>query len=204
MYQLALPHFPHNEKLVAKIATLKERIHGKSQAHQSVSQVSPPKGRFGSMLSLKKEPTLTLGKRQAEDLDKDYADKTGGNGFSSDEDSILPKPKKRATSKSLRHNGGDLEALDEYEDPSVSPRTIHLLSIINSRDVSQIKLLKGVGAKKAEAIVDCLCEMDHALGTGDEMVSDQPHFQVSSLTELSTLKGVGVRTVENMRNGVLV
>jgi DNA uptake protein ComE-like DNA-binding protein len=71
--------------------------------------------------------------------------------------------------------------------------------------VSQIKLLKGVGAKKAEAIVDCLCEMDQAsLGTGDEMTTDQPHFQVSSLAELSTLKGVGVRTVENMRNGVLV
>ena len=103
------------------------------------------------MLSLKKEPTLTLGKRQAEDLDKDYMNEAGGDGFSSEEDDILPKSKKRATSKALR---GDLSALDEYEDPPVSPRTIHLLSIINSRDVSQIKLLKGVGAKKAEAIVD--------------------------------------------------
>jgi hypothetical protein len=204
MYQLALPHFPHNEKLAARIAALKERLHGKSQARQSAAHVSPPKGRFGSMLSLKKEPTLTLGKRQAEDLDNDYMDQTGGAGFSSDEDSILPKSKKRATSKAFRHNGGDLSALDDYEDPSVSPRTIHLLSIINSRDISQIKLLKGVGAKKAEAIVDCLCEMDQSLGTSDEMISDQPQFQVSSLAELSTLKGVGVRTVENMRNGVLV
>lgn len=204
MYQLALPHFPHNEKLAAKIAALKERLHGKTQARQSAAHVSPPKGRFGSMLSLKKEPTLTLGKRQAEDLDNDCMDQAGGAGFSSDEDSVLPKQKKRATSKALRYSGGDLSALDDYEDPSVSPRTIHLLSIINSRDVSQIKLLKGVGAKKAEAIVDCLCEMDQSLGTSDEMISDQPQFQVSSLAELSTLKGVGVRTVENMRNGVLV
>jgi hypothetical protein len=155
------------------------------------------------MLSLKKEPTLTLGKRQAEDFDKNYMGEAG-NGFSSDEDDILPKPKKRATSKALRQNVGDMSTLDECEDPSVSPRTVHLLSIINSRDVSQIKLLKGVGAKKAEAIVDCLCEMDQAAGTTDEIVSDQPQFQVGSLAELSTLKGVGVRTVENMRSGVLV
>lgn len=205
MYQLALPHFPHNEKLASKIAALRERLQGKPQPRQPVAHVSPPKSRLGSMLSLKKEPTLTLGKRQAEDFDQDYLDRDGGEGFSSDEDSILPKPKKRATSKALHYNGGELGALDECEDPSVSPRTIHLLSIINSRDVSQIKLLKGVGAKKAEAIVDCLCEMDQAsLDTGDEMATDQPHFQVSSLAELSTLKGVGVRTVENMRNGVLV
>lgn len=201
MYQLALPHFPHNQKLASKIAALKERIQGKSQARQSVAHVSPPKGRFGSMLSLEKGPTVTLGKRQADDVDREYMDEAGGDEFSSDEDSILPKSKKRATSKALR---GDLSALDECEDPSVSPRTIHLLSIINSRDVSQIKLLKGVGAKKAEAIVDCLCEMDQTSAADDEMVSDQPHFQVSSLAELSTLKGVGVRTVENMRNGVLV
>lgn len=203
MYQLALPHFPHNQKLASKIAALKERLHGKSQARQSVAHVSPPKGRFGSMLSLKKEPTLTLGKRQAEDFDNTYMGEAG-DGFSSDEDDILPKSKKRATSKALRQNGGDLSTVDECEDPSVSPRTVHLLSIINSRDVSQIKLLKGVGAKKAEAIVDCLCEMDQAPGTTDEIVSDQPQFQVGSLAELSTLKGVGVRTVENMRSGVLV
>ncbi|KAJ5679776.1 hypothetical protein N7462_008020 [Penicillium macrosclerotiorum] len=193
MYQLALPHFPHNEKLVAKIAALKDRIQGKSHPRQSVAPTSPPaKGRFGSMLSLKKEPTMTSGKRQAEDMDEEYINQPGADGFSSDEDSFLPRQKKRATSKSVRQSDGDLSALDDFEDPTVSPRTIHLLSIINSRDVSQIKLLKGVGAKKAEAIVDCLCEMDQAsLSTEHhEMTLDQPQFQVSSLAELSTLKGL--------------
>lgn len=208
MYQLALPHFPHNEKLAAKIAKLKEKVEGKSAPRQSVNASSSPKGRFGSMLSLKKEPTITLGKRQADDSDDDYVDQAGED-LSDDETSFLdasrPKHKKRATTKP-RDSVDDLAALDDFQDPSVSPRTIHLLSIINSRDVSQIKLLKGVGAKKAEAIVDCLCEMDQSsLGTNeDEMVSDQPQFQVSSLAQLSTLRGVGVRTVENMRNGVLV
>lgn len=210
MYQLALPHFPHNEKLVAKIAALKERMTQKP-ARQSVNAASPAtKGRFGSMLSLNREPTITVGKRQAEDSDDDYVDQAGGVAFSDDEASFFdgsrPRHKKRATTKAVRQGGDDLEALDDCQDPSVSPRTIHLLSIINSRDVSQIKLLKGVGAKKAEAIVDCLCEMDLASMNvdDDEMVSDQAQFQVSSLAQLSTLKGVGIRTVENMRNGVLV
>lgn len=209
MYQLALPHFPHNEKLASKIAVLKERLEGNAAPRPSVNAASPPvKGRFGSMLSLKKEPTVSLGKRQADDSDDDYVDQDGGENLSGDENGFLdaprPKHKKRATTKALRQSVDDLAALDDHQDPSVSPRTIHLLSIINSRDVSQIKLLKGVGAKKAEAIVDCLCEMDQSGASENEMVSDQPQFQVSSLAELSTLKGVGVRTVENMRNGVLV
>lgn len=205
MYQLALPHFPHNEKLVSKIAALKERMQGKPSARPSVTAASPPpKGRFGSMLSLKKEPTLTLGKRQAED--ESYMDQSV-DAISDDESSFMdgPRPKKKRNTESLHQNDLDLDALDDF-DPTVSPKTIHLLSIINSRDVSQIQLLKGVGMKKAEAIVDCLCEMDQSsVSTDDmEMVSDQPQFQLSSLAELSTLKGVGVRTVESMRSGVFV
>ncbi|KAJ5659869.1 hypothetical protein N7507_006320 [Penicillium longicatenatum] len=200
MYQLALPHFPHNNKLVAKIAALKKRMQDKP-SRQSSTPASPPKEKLGSMLSLKRESTLTiLGKRQTEAIDNDYENEVENDGFSSDEEDI-PRHKKRATSKSVRQSGAELEDLDEYENGSLSPRTMHLLSIINSRDVSQIKLLKGVGAKKAEALVDCLCEMDQS---STDLVSDQPMFQVESLAQLSTLKGVGVRTVENMRNGVLV
>ncbi|KAJ5884348.1 hypothetical protein N7504_011920 [Penicillium tannophilum] len=201
MYQLALPHFPHNNKLVAKIAALKKRMQDKPSRQTSIP-ASPPKEKFGSMLSLKRESTLTiLGKRQTEAVDDDYLNGVENDGFSSDEENI-PRHKKRATSKSVRQNENEIHDLDEYENGSLSPRTMHLLSIINSRDVSQIKLLKGVGAKKAEALVDCLCEMDQV--SNDDMLSDQPMFQVESLAQLSTLKGVGIRTVENMRNGVLV
>lgn len=199
MYQLAAPHFPHNEKLTGKIAALKERVHAKAWEEKPHS---PPKGRLGSMLSLQKDVTQTLGKRQAESHEYDYVDQTH-TGFSSDEDVHRPRHKKRAAAKL-----GQIEEAPELldsEDPSISPRTMHILSIINSRDVSQIKLLKGVGAKKAEALVDCLCEMDQAsLDTTDnESVSNQSQFQVNSLAQLSQLKGVGVKTVENMRQGVL-
>jgi DNA uptake protein ComE-like DNA-binding protein len=69
-----------------------------------------------------------------------------------------------------------------------TPRTSHLLKIINSRDVTQIKALKGVGAKKADAIVNCLVEMN----------ADEVH----DLEDLAMLKGVGGKTVENMRLGL--
>lgn len=71
-----------------------------------------------------------------------------------------------------------------------TPRTSHLLKIINSRDVNQIKALKGVGAKKADNIVNCLVEMDDA--------------EILDLESLAMLKGVGGKTVDNMRMGLNV
>jgi len=71
-----------------------------------------------------------------------------------------------------------------------TPRTSHLLKIINSRDVNQIKALKGVGAKKADNIVNCLVEMDDA--------------EIMDLESLAMLKGVGGKTVDNMRLGLSV
>ena len=68
--------------------------------------------------------------------------------------------------------------------PSTSAANI---DIINTKDVSRIKLLKGVGAKKAEAIVNGLCDLDDT---------------ITSLNQLGKLKGVGVKTVENMRAGL--
>lgn len=48
------------------------------------------------------------------------------------------------------------EASEEVSEDTMTPRTRHVLDVINTRDVAQIKLLKGVGAKRAETIVTCL------------------------------------------------
>lgn len=74
-----------------------------------------------------------------------------------------------------------------------TPRTKQLLEIVNARDRSQISLLRGVGAKKAEAIVKALCGADE-----DETNENV----VKSLEELGRLRGVGPKTVENMRMGL--
>ncbi|KAG2418053.1 hypothetical protein HFD88_001153 [Aspergillus terreus] len=199
MYQLALPFFPDNEKLAAKIAKLKERIQSKSRHAMEptgTSALAPAKREFGSMLSLKKQPSRAGVKRSAEDSDADYEDPEVLSDDDITEITTHSRRKKRTKTKS-----SDEECTLDSHEESPSPRTIHLLSIINSRDVSQIKLLKGVGVKKAEAIVDCLCEMDQHL---DSSHDDSAQVQINSLVELSKLKGVGVKTVENMRNGVLV
>jgi DNA uptake protein ComE-like DNA-binding protein len=57
-------------------------------------------------------------------------------------------------------------------------------------------LLKGVGAKRAEAIANCLCDLEVG-GGGEEGI-------VESLGQLGRIKGVGGRLVENMRLGMAV
>ncbi|KAL3450934.1 P-loop containing nucleoside triphosphate hydrolase protein [Aspergillus insuetus] len=200
MYQLALPFFPQNEKLTTKIATLKLRI--QNRGRQTIESTSTPasetKKGLGSMLSL---PSRQGIKRPSEALDADYEDLVSETASSDDDFEETSRVQRKKRTRTKQPGLLDL-SFDSAEDdsPVPSPRTIHLLSIINSRDVSQIKLLKGVGVKKAEAIVDCLCEMDqNPQGRGTEA-----QFRISSLAELSKLKGVGLKSVQSMRNGVLV
>ncbi|KAL3480634.1 kinesin family protein [Aspergillus californicus] len=199
MYQLALPFFPDNQKLVAKINGLKQRVQNTGHPVEITSTPAPEtKKGMGSMLSLPLKGT----KRPAGGFDADYEDQ---NSYVADSDEDFEettqlKRKKRSKTKQLPSNL-DTDNVSVDGDNSVhSPRTIHLLSIINSRDVSQIKLLKGVGVKKAEAIVDCLCELDQNSGVSES----ETQVQINSLAELSKLKGCGVKTVQSMRTGIWV
>ncbi|KAL4875823.1 P-loop containing nucleoside triphosphate hydrolase protein [Aspergillus karnatakaensis] len=196
MYQLALPFFPQNEKLIRKIDTLKQRTESRSRhtLETNSTPASETKKGMGSMLTLPSAKQAL--KRPAIDAeDADYEDPTSfaANSDTDFEESAIKRKKRTKTKPTIIE-------MDMACGEVTSPRTIHLLSIINSRDVSQIKLLKGVGVKKAEAIVDCLCEMDQSL----ERSEVDAHVRINSLAELSKLKGVGVKTVESMRIGVLV
>ncbi|PYI21383.1 kinesin-domain-containing protein [Aspergillus japonicus CBS 114.51] len=222
MYQLALPFFPQNEKLARKIANLKERIHGKSHTDtpavdttSSTVNSHPSKRDFGSMLSLKKQPVAktTLKRTNADDSDADYEpadDENTQQVVNQDEEieeiEVDLEEIAHARRRKRTRTKTPIDMAEEFEPPS--PRTIHLLSIINSRDVSQIKLLKGVGVKKAEAIVDCLCEMDQHVESPEleqeQAAAAAAQVHIHSLAELSKLKGVGLKSVQSMRNGVLV
>ncbi|KZF21898.1 kinesin-domain-containing protein [Xylona heveae TC161] len=115
-----------------------------------------------------------------------------------------------------------------------TPRTQHLLRIINTRDVNKIKLLKGVGTKRAQVILNSLSsamvnEDDEIVNgllaggagldvgsvgvgagagggrggaVGDERAVGGARTRVRNLDELAGLKGVGAKTVQNMRLGL--
>lgn len=188
MYELALPHFESNEKLLGKISALKERIRTKKEQASS----APPAENFA-------HPTQRRLKTTYEDpKDGDYC---AGEGEDDEYDSDRPAKGRSQPKTTLRKPTFVFTSLKppslESSHPSSSsvdslglssPRTSHLLKVINSRDVTQIKGLRGVGAKRAEAIVSTLCEID---------ASD-----LTDLAQLGALKGVGLKTVENMRAGV--
>ncbi|KAI5270603.1 kinesin-domain-containing protein [Aureobasidium subglaciale] len=183
MYQLALPYFPDNQKLAQKMLKLQEKINRKEEERR-------PKSSGGVPL--------------AEEADEDYQpeahdDEPDESVF----DARSAKPRRPAVRRNLsvfrdeatapQTHQADSDSEDElahslmHTGPDQTPRSKHILRIINSRDVAQIRLLKGVGAKKAEMIVNALCEMDD---------------EVRHVTELGRLKGVGSKGVERMREGL--
>ena len=212
MYQLALPHFPENEKLVRKVAALQEKIAGRKSEKRSeeprqvaIEDVEPVERPAG-----KRKPRAEDDESYHEAQQPDKADEAADD----DDDFVyrprtkirrpqttqlkrpLPAPSLLHPEPAIKHSpppDPDSDSEDELASAltSQTPRTKLLLNIINTRDVSKIKLLKGVGAKKAEAIVNCLCDLE------DEA-------RVTTLGQLGKLKGVGVKTVENMRSGLVV
>lgn len=219
MYQLALPHFPDNRKLVRKMAVLQDKIaakqaekhqtthHGATLAVQSIVHASEGSAHFENE---------TEQWRLKDDNDDSYHEARDaiGNYEYEEEDEFLYRPRTKVrrpqiskhrlstTTPSIshpesltNHRGPITDGEDSSEDEVAAafegqtPRTRHLLDIINTKDVGRIRMLKGVGAKKAETIVNCLCDLD------DDV-------RVTSLGQLGMLKGVGVKTVENMRHGL--
>ncbi|KAK7512773.1 P-loop containing nucleoside triphosphate hydrolase protein [Phyllosticta citriasiana] len=298
MYQLALPHFPENEKLEQKIASLVEKVRKEKEARRSRLTPEPdpfqapeppqaverPKTQkdethpeplpiaartnilskqplrrpaadkpaapsekpatsirpVSRPLSKAKSTTRKLEPEpvhQEEDDEDDGRNDVADDSFVPDDaasdagsayredDSFVYKPKTSKTRKpkpkklpvfrdghhaSSSHASSSAAAAADppvttpvtstsaEDDTSSSkayatPRTKRLLGIINTRDLGQIRMLKGVGAKKAEAIVNCLCEMDDG---------DEGRWILTDLEQLAGLKGVGVKTVENMRQGL--
>ncbi|KAF7508676.1 hypothetical protein GJ744_009068 [Endocarpon pusillum] len=192
MYQLARPYFPGNEKLERKIEVLRGKVGGRRRGEVVRSE------RGGGRVDGERKAEDGEGDESYDD-DDDDEDAEGRGAEDSDADSdeeafrplrtknIRPPPQRQ---KRLRLSSPDPLAMD-LAPPT--PRTIHLLSVINTRDINQIKKLKGVGPKRAEGIVECLAELGKGQDGGEA---------VTSLEQLSGLKGVGRKTVEGMRGSI--
>jgi DNA uptake protein ComE-like DNA-binding protein len=202
MYQLAQPFFPGNAKLEAKMRTLEDRIRAKKEEasrHNSAPAMStsvplPAADLMGPLMAEKKIARSKTYHRDEVGDDEEFAPPPASDheeSYASD-DSFRYKPKTARKSKKSTKKLPVFRDEDDMPTSSViqTPRTTHLLKIINSRDINQIKALKGVGAKKADSIVNCLVEMEEA--------------EVHDLESLAMLKGVGGKTVDNMRMGLSI
>ena len=211
MYQLARPYFPGNEKLERKIEALRLR-----------TQDGRRKGGEGSSW----KSASGEGEEDGEDGDQSYHDDDtthdGASDYKSDSSSFSSAPRLQLKKRKRKPNTSpkakqrrirlsspdplDTRARSNHTPAAVetevlTPRTNHLLSIINTRDVNLIKGLKGVGPKRAEGIVECLAELE-AGGGREGGVGQGVSVIIGSLRGLSGLRGVGVRVVERMRGGI--
>jgi DNA uptake protein ComE-like DNA-binding protein len=217
MYQMAVPYFPDNAKLEAKMKTLEDRIRAKREEETTTHMPAPvtlpshpapalalapvsipaPAPISNRMAPLKAEKKMIKPKMVYKD-ESEEDDEFAPPPASDHEESYASDDSFQHKTKAARKPKKTTRKLPVFRDDATlptnpaeqTPRTTHLLKIINSRDVNQIKALKGVGAKKADNIVNCLVEMDDA--------------EIMDLESLAMLKGVGGKTVDNMRMGLNV
>lgn len=179
MYQLAQPFYPDNEKLEKKIANMQLKMQRQKEQAALPTSTDPLQQPEDDMTSA---PT----RRNAACDDDEYQDAAYNDELGADGDNSFVqrtvKPRKRKVITVFQDAAST-------KDPNA---TRQLLEIVNSRDVTQIRSLKGVGAKKAEAIVNALFEMNE--GDQENLITD--------LRQLGALPGVGVKSVENMLVGL--
>ncbi|KAH8595257.1 P-loop containing nucleoside triphosphate hydrolase protein [Bisporella sp. PMI_857] len=204
MYEMALPFFPGQEKLLRKIDHLRAKIQAKrEEALRYVAPVEVERRKPIATAPILPHPaTFELDQREPQiksrklKIAAESDDEFNGSGAKDDdyddEDSFsykkTKKPKPKAASKSSMHVFTD-EIDGVLEHPT--PRTKQLLDIVNSRDVSLIKGLSGVGAKKARDLVEFL-----------ELQDDDEGNAIRSLKQLTTVPGLGGKTVARAYDGI--
>jgi DNA uptake protein ComE-like DNA-binding protein len=208
MYELALPLFPGQEKLVKKIENLRTKIQAKRDgaakssvpayeirtniATLPIAQLPTPADSFSNQRGdLEIKPRKN---KSATESDDEYNVSTTPQADNyEDDDSFSYKTSKPKKSKPKSRSKSTLQIYtengDENEPPT--PRTQHLLDIVNSRDVALIKGLSGVGAKKARDLVEFL-----------ELQSEDDENAIKSLKQLRAVPGVGAKTVERAYDGI--
>lgn len=185
-YESALRYFPRQPKLLGKIEKLRAKIAAKSasvEAGEQNQEQQKPKSR-----------KKTARHHPDEDNEGDDSPSVDGDaGADADEsyvDNAPTRSQPNSRGKSSSHEASLLASL-----PADDPRTHQLLEIVNSRDVSLIKGLRGFGAKKAQSLVTRLNGIDYSGTRADQ-------FRVDSLLQLSGVFGMGEKVVEKAWEGL--
>ncbi|KAF3354537.1 40S ribosomal protein S6-B [Verticillium dahliae VDG1] len=133
MYELALPFFPGQAKLLGKIEKLRARL------GMDVEETAKESRRK---------------RRKVVALDEDEYHGAVDADADADESFVYRDPNPRSK-KTAKHVKVAVPLTTTAYEPT-SPRSQQLLDIVNSRDLAQIQRLHGFGAKKARDLVDFL------------------------------------------------
>ncbi|KAH9212976.1 P-loop containing nucleoside triphosphate hydrolase protein [Leptodontidium sp. 2 PMI_412] len=211
MYELAVPFFPGQEKLHKKIEHLKSKIQAKKDdaAARAAGQPEMEKRRALATMPIGALPSSPKSFEIQSDVPAKQRKTKGGaesddefNGSAvfqaddyEDDDSFSyratksKKPRAKPAAKSALRVFSDEADANGLEPPT--PRTRHLLDIVNSRNVAMIKGLSGVGAKKARDLVEFL-----------ELQNDDEGGNIRNLQQLIAVPGLGKRSVERAYEGI--
>ncbi|KAL2179653.1 P-loop containing nucleoside triphosphate hydrolase protein [Thermothelomyces heterothallicus CBS 202.75] len=172
LYEKALPYFPGQPKLLGKIEKLRVKL---GLADADAGTDGKGEGRRKKERKQTEEGEYQEGTEADIDEDEEVAGKSPLRG------------------KGGKKKGSRLRAFEheELDDPN-SPRVKQLLDIVNSRDVTLIKGLRGFGAKKAQDLVDFLT-----------LKGDGESGPIESLAQLRMLPGMGGRAVERAYEGLV-
>ncbi|KAI1849682.1 hypothetical protein JX266_004631 [Neoarthrinium moseri] len=138
MYEMALPYFPGQAKLLSKIDKLKAKIAAKREGRDAPAEVARDASSTAGTPSRKK-------KVYRFNDDEDYEAAEADDDDESFAHSRKPTRKVKATK---------LEC--SLDDTPLTPQMQELLDIINSGDANMIMGLQGFGPKKARDLVDYL------------------------------------------------
>lgn len=174
-YELALPFFPGQTKLVGKIERLRARLGMSGGSQDQTCDVSSTRRRRTSRLPVLEDTT---------DLTLNSFDVTGS--LSHDQGS--------RTRRMSKFQVYPMPSVEEEAAEPTSPRARRLLEIVNSRDLSQIKALAGFGMRRARDVVDYIEVAEEEYGAGS----------IDSLAQLEAVPGVGGRTVERAHEGLML
>ncbi|KAI9643326.1 hypothetical protein NHQ30_007945 [Ciborinia camelliae] len=204
MYEMALPFFPGQEKLLKKIEHLKAKIQAKNTGvatkHSAPVETErrKPTAPFLQLptpaSSFQQEEEAQPVSRKSSEPDAEYdASFVHQEDNYQDDDSFsyrATKSKKSKSKSTTKLRVFNDEASIGLLDPP-TPRTRHLLDIINSRDVAMIRGLCGVGPKKARDVVEFL-----------ELQNEDDGGQIKTLQQLRAVPGLGTKTVERAYEGI--
>ncbi|KAI0402310.1 P-loop containing nucleoside triphosphate hydrolase protein [Xylaria palmicola] len=180
MYEMALPYFPGQVKLLGKIEKLKARIAADRESQDSVSS--------GSGAEASERPMERKAKKSSQWTE---ADDDAYNDAEADDDDDTHVSKSKRKGKKSKAAMNDPESVIEE-----GPISAALLDIINSRDVALIMGLQGLGPKKARDLVQYL-----------EMRADEDEGEdggrIETLGQLRAVPGMGGRTVDRACDGLM-